>query len=85
MSNDDFDAALAPLLAASRAAASLDIGTLTADQAESALIITRNLTLIAGQLTDRLHARYPLLYVPHIEPGDEIVLPMQVGRERTRP
>lgn len=64
-SNDDFDAALDPLIAASRAAHALDITRLTADQAESALIIARNLTVIAGRLTDRLHERYPLLRVPY--------------------
>jgi hypothetical protein len=89
MSAADFDATLAPLVAASRSAAALDISTLTADQAESALIIARNLSVITNQLTGRISARYPLLRIPFAgQPGSqetETVLPMWAGKHRDRP
>jgi hypothetical protein len=61
MTDAEFDAALLPLITASRAAARLDVTAITAGQAESALVLARGLHATVRKLAGRIHAQYPLL------------------------
>jgi hypothetical protein len=61
MTDAEFDAALLPLITASRAAARLDVTRITANQAESALVLARGLHATVHALAGRIHAQYPLL------------------------